>query len=92
MNISLDLPTELENELSAEATRLKLPLTEYIVRVLAFRPLFQDAPKTGAELVVYWEKAGVIGSRSDIADSQVYARQLRQESENCGKLPNPDFI
>lgn len=82
MNIRLDLPTELENELLAEATRLKLPLTEYIVRVLSFRPLPQDAPKTGAELVAYWEKAGVIGSRSDISDSQVYARQLRQEAEH----------
>jgi len=82
MNISLNLPTELENELSAEATRLKLPLTEYIVRVLEFRPLSQDAPKTGAELVAYWEKTGVIGSRSDITDSQVYARKLRQAAEH----------
>ena len=31
MTISLDLPSELENELSAEASQLKLPLPEYIL-------------------------------------------------------------
>jgi hypothetical protein len=32
VNISLDLPSELENELSKEASHLKLPLAEYILR------------------------------------------------------------
>lgn len=81
MKVSLDLPTELENELSTEASRLKLPLTEYILRVLSLRPSLQNPPKTGAELVAYWEQAGVIASRSDITNSQEYARQLRHETE-----------
>ncbi|MGF1499545.1 MAG: hypothetical protein ACFB8W_22385 [Elainellaceae cyanobacterium] len=68
MTISLDLPSELENELSEEASRLKLPLAEYIFRVLAFRPFTQNLPKTGAELVAYWEKVEAIDSRSDITD------------------------
>ena len=81
MNISLSLPSELEYELSTEASKLNLPLTEYILRILSFRPSLQNPPKTGAELVSYWESAGVIGSRPDIADSQEHARQLRSQSE-----------
>ena len=81
MNISLSLPSELEHELSTEASKLNLPLSEYILRILSFRPSLPNPPKTGAELVAYWENAGVIGSRSDIADSQEYARRLRRQSE-----------
>ncbi|NEQ66882.1 MAG: hypothetical protein F6K21_15535 [Symploca sp. SIO2D2] len=81
MNISLELPSELENELSTEASQLKLPLTEYILRILSLRPSLQNPPKTGAELVAYWESTGVINSRLDITDSQEYVRQLRHEAE-----------
>jgi len=81
VNISLDLPSELENELSTEASHLKLPLAEYILRVLSFRPFLQNPPKTGLELVTYWESIGVISSRPDITDSQKHARKLRHEAE-----------
>jgi len=82
MTISLDLPVELENELSAEASQLKLPLSEYILRVLSFRPFLQNPPKTGVELVTYWESVGVINSRPDITDSQEYAHRLRDQAEH----------
>ncbi len=39
MSISLELPPELESELSTEASRLNLPVSEYILRVLAGRSL-----------------------------------------------------
>ena len=65
MNITIDLPPDLEGELATEASQLKLPL-----------------PKTGAELVAYWESVEVIDSRPDIADSQEYTHQLRHEAEN----------
>ena len=81
MNISLSLPSELEHELSTEASKLNLPLTEYILRILSFRPSLQNPPQTGAELVSYWESTGVIGSRPDIVDSQEHARQLRHKAE-----------
>ena len=81
MNISLDLPSELENELSTEASHLKLPLAEYILRVLSFRPFLQNPPKTGHELVADWESVGVIGSRPDIIDSQDKASKLRHKAE-----------
>ncbi len=81
MIVTLELPSELEDELSLEASRLKLPLTEYILRVLLFRPFLQNPPKTGAELVSYWENIGVINSHPDITDSQDYAHKLRREAE-----------
>ena len=82
MNISIELPKDLENELSTEASQLKLPLVEYIVRVLSFRPFLQHPPKTGLEIVAYWESIGAVGSRSDVIDSQEYARRLRNQAEN----------
>lgn len=38
-------------------------------------------PTNGAELVAYWEQAGVIGSRPDITDSVGHARELRRQAE-----------
>ncbi|MEO1590911.1 MAG: hypothetical protein AAFU71_06430 [Cyanobacteria bacterium J06632_22] len=80
--ISIALPEELESELSTDASQLKLPLAEYILHVLTFRPFLQNPPKTGAELVDYWERIGVIGSMTDITDSQEHNRKLRQDAEN----------
>ncbi len=48
MNINLDLPPELENELSTEASQLNLPLSEYILRILSVRQVIANPPKTGA--------------------------------------------
>ncbi len=81
MNISLELPSDLENELSTEASRLNLPLTEYVLRILSLRPDLENPPKTGVELITYCEKAGVINSRPDILNSQDYARQIRHQAE-----------
>ncbi|AKV70591.1 MULTISPECIES: hypothetical protein [Microcystis] len=41
----------------------------------------QNPPKTGLELVAYWESVGVIGSRPDIIDSQEQASKLRHNAE-----------
>lgn len=81
MSIALDLPEELENELSAEAAQLGLSLPEYVLRVLSTGVVVGKRPKTGAELVDYWENEGLIGTRSDITDSQQHARQIRNEAE-----------
>ncbi len=81
MSITLDLPKELENELSAEATRLNLSLTEYVLRVLSTGRTVSNTPKTGADLVAYWQSQGVIGSRPDIDDSQAHARNLRHTAQ-----------
>lgn len=82
MTINLNLPPELENELHTEASQLNLPLYEYILRILSTRKVVDNLPKTGAELVKYWENEGVINSRPDIiTDSQAYARELRHQAE-----------
>ncbi len=81
MSIRLDLSPELESELSTEASRLNLPLTDYILQALSIRQVPNNSPKTGAELVAYWQSIGVINSRPEISDSQVHARHLRHEAE-----------
>ncbi len=68
MSINLNLPSELESELNTEASQLNLPLSEYILRILFTRTVVDNLPTTGAELVAYWEKEGVINSRPDITD------------------------
>jgi hypothetical protein len=81
MSITLDLPKELENELAAEAAQLGLSLPEYAVRILAAGRLRSAQPKTGAQLVNYWQGEGLVGSRPDIIDSQEHARRLRDQAE-----------
>jgi hypothetical protein len=81
MTITLEIPEELKNELTDEANQLGISLPEYTVRVLYARPIMKAPPKTGKELVAYWKNAGVIGTRTDIVDSQQHARMLRAEAE-----------
>lgn len=54
MSLTLELPQDFEEELSKEAGRLGLPLSEYVLRVLATGRSEGLTPKTGAELVAYW--------------------------------------
>lgn len=82
MSITLDLPPELEKELSAEANRLNLPLQEYVLRLLSSHLFLENPPQNGSQLVAYWENAGVINSRPDIEDSQQTARKLRHGAEH----------
>jgi hypothetical protein len=81
MSIMIDLPQELESELATEATHLGLSLTEYVLRLLSTRSFVGQLPTTGAELVAYWQREGVIGTRPEITDSQAHARQIRHQAE-----------
>lgn len=83
MTLTLDLPSDLERALEAEAGRLGLPVAEYAVRLLAESRSPVDHPEiaTGADLVAYWEREGVIGSRPDITDPAAHARRIRAEAE-----------
>jgi hypothetical protein len=81
MTITLDLPPDLESELTAEAAHLGLSLGKYVLRVLATGRTTPALPKTGAELVAYWQKEGLIGTRPDIKDSTQHARAVRAEAE-----------
>ena len=81
MTITLDLPQELERELSGEAAKLGLSMSEYALRLLSRRTSVRTIPKTGTELVAYWQDAGLVGTRTDITDSQKHARAIRAEAE-----------
>jgi hypothetical protein len=81
MNLVLNLPAELENELAAEAARLGLPLSEDVLRLLAGGRAGGSAPRNGAELLAYWQNEGLVGTRPEIADSATHARELRQQAQ-----------
>jgi len=81
MSITLELPAELETELAAEAAELGLSLTEHIERLLLFNHTAAKANMTGKELIEYWQTEGLIGIRTEISDSQAYARELRDRAE-----------
>lgn len=81
MTQTLDLPKEWESDLVSEAKQLGRSLPYYTLRLLFARPALKAAPKNGAELVAYWQNAGVIGMRSDIDDSQQHVRTLRARDE-----------
>ena len=81
MSLVLHLPADLETELTAEAARHGLPLAEYVLRLLAGGRAPTPAPRTGAELLAYWQGAGLIGTRPEIADSSAHARALREQAQ-----------
>jgi len=82
MTITLDLPPELERKLAAEASRRGVPLSDYLLSVLSNGGQAAPSVRTGAELVAYWQSAGVVGIRQDICDSQHHARELRAKAEH----------
>jgi hypothetical protein len=81
MSIILNLPPELECELTAEAARLGLPLQDYLLRILEAGRGASIPLHSGADLVAYWKTEGLVGTRSDIENSQDYARKLRKMAE-----------
>jgi hypothetical protein len=44
-------------------------------------PENEPKPTNGAELVAYWERHGLIGTRPDITDSLEHAREIRRKAE-----------
>jgi hypothetical protein len=81
MSLVLDLPAELESELAAEAARLGLPLPEYVLRLLAGGRGPNPAVRNGAELLAYWKREGLVGTRPEIIDSPAHARRLREQAQ-----------
>jgi hypothetical protein len=81
MILTLDLPPLLAAELAAEAARRQMPLQDYAVQLLASRSDPSPQFKSGAELVQYWQGAGLVGTRPDITNPSEYARDLRTRAE-----------
>lgn len=82
MSVQLELPARLEKELTERAARLGLSVSQYVQRLLDGPDADRaDIARNGAELLSYWRAEGVIGSRTDIADSQEQARAIRKKAE-----------
>lgn len=81
---TVELPDDLADALSHEASRLGLSLPAYAVRILeSSRP--SAAPvRTGADLVAYWRAEKLIGSRPGVADAPAAARALREQAQRRG--------
>ena len=81
MGILLNLPPELENRLAIEAKVQGLSLPDYVLQLLTQSAANGSPFKTGADVVAYWQKEGLIGTRTDIADSSAHARTIREQAE-----------
>jgi hypothetical protein len=80
MSLNLDIPGDLEAQLRSEASKHGIPLPDYIIQVLSSSsPSASTA--SGSEVVAYWKREGLLGTRSDIQDSQLHARSLRAQAE-----------
>jgi hypothetical protein len=86
LSLVLDLPPELESQLATEAARLGLPLPEYALRLLAGGRGPTPTLRSGAELLAYWQAEGLVGTRSEIADSSAHARNLREQAQKRSRL------
>jgi len=80
MSITIELPDDVIQRLSAEAMAQGLSLSEYLQKRLTQKTA-DKTQTTGAELVAYWQQHGVIGCRPDISDSQKHAREMRAQAE-----------
>jgi hypothetical protein len=85
MTLTIELTPAQEASLRVRASQKGLDTAEYARRVLlseiAETSQEDRMPTNGAELVAYWERLGVIGSRPDITDSLEHARQLRERAQ-----------
>lgn len=70
MSLTLQLPPELEAELAAESRQLGISLSEYVLRLLAGRRNVGPALHSGAELMAYWQREGLVRTRVADTDSR----------------------
>ena len=81
MALHLNLSKEAEAGLPAQAAALGMNLEEYAAKLLERSSTPPPKKMTSAEMVAFWKKSGVIGSRPDIKDSVAHARKLRRKAE-----------
>lgn len=75
MTLTIELTREQEQRLRDLATATHQPVETYLQNLIA-QQLAQ--PLTGAEMVEYWQREGLLGSYGDPAvDSLELARQIR---------------
>jgi hypothetical protein len=78
-----DTMIELARSATLEPSRTKdgTTLEKTLERWLGPWPEDEPIPTTPAEVVAYWERHGLIGTRPDITDSLEHARRLRRKAE-----------
>ena len=81
---TVELPDDLADALTHEASRLGLSLPDYAVRLLTSARPPAASVRTGADLVAFWRAEGLVGSRTDLADSPTEARRLREQAQRRG--------
>lgn len=81
MTLTLELSQDLESRLASEATRLGLGLEQYVLGLLRSSAVPTKSPVTGSELVAFWRREGLVGSRAEISDSASHARSLREKAQ-----------
>ncbi len=96
MTLILDLTPEQERQIEDEARARNMDTRSYALAQIFRQHEEEDSEDllpsvgllpplngTGADLVAYWEREGLIGTRPDIRDSQKRARQIRRQAERC---------
>lgn len=86
MSIVVNLPTELERTIAAEAAKAGMTVSDYVADQLAKAAGGASASETkqrlsGAALVQRWKELGLIGYRSDITEPEAHSRRLREEAQ-----------
>ena len=81
---TLELPDDLADALTDEASRLGLSLRDYAISLLTSARLATASIHSGADLLAFWRAEGLTGSRADITDSQTEARRLREQAQRRG--------
>lgn len=85
MGWSLEIPSDLEQRIAAEAHLRGLEASEYALKILESSvPESHTQPMSGRDLVEFWREHGLIGdwaARNDISDSSEYARKLRERAQ-----------
>jgi hypothetical protein len=81
MTLTLDLPREVEAALAEEAERKGVSLEKYAISLLSAEAPQSSRLRTGAEVVEFWKREGVLVSRPEIGDSVSHAREIRDRAE-----------
>ena len=81
MTVTLEIPSDLQSKLAREAAQRGVTLTEHLLGLLAGRELANSPVRTGADLVAYWRREGLMATRSAACDAPAHARSLREQAE-----------
>jgi hypothetical protein len=95
MTLTLEFTPEQEQQIEQEARRRNMDAASYAKALLFEEQIAKNSEEqtlpplgplppangTGADLVAYWEREGLIGTRPDIKDSLEHARAIRRKAE-----------